>query len=918
MKKTLLPLIYFAFSSMMLAQTTTTWKISVQNQGTAGGYILDKELKSTERIGYSSHYPMEGYLPAWYIQFPKGTFTVKSNNRGTIDVAQMDKAQDIVTAQPAKEFTFRAPAAGWYRFALRGVQPYTELHDFTISSTDAKGADAVYLAAWRSVPSLHLNGFGSSNSKLPLGNSFNWIYNEVQIPEDADYQGTYVEAFGFASGYVGIQNNGKMDDGKTNHTVIFSTWDNGDTDSDASLAGYKRSGVIAIDSTLKRTVAERFGGEGTGVHVLLNGDYWKPGHWVRFLLNVQPEQIQLKDGSNYENTIISAWYNVRGIDDKWHYISSQRMAGQVRYFGEGFNSFLEEFTRGATSQGHMPHKAYYRRVFTRSMQGGEWFNRNQFSFGHTDGGTAKGARNDRYQTQLTYDGEPAAFMQAGGYIEPKGGSPITLKYLQPGDFLPSDETLAQLHAQYVAPAIHTQDVERMKTLMADIYTEIPQKEWSVTGFSTQETSGEGENGRAAFVLDGKPATFWHTEWMSNTHSNFPHYIDFKHKGEVQLSRIVLVNDAKHSGSSYRARTVNVQLKDAMGGWKTQGVYGLANADQQEIVFPQALTLADGQGLRLRFTEGYAGNRGFMAVAEMRFEGKNPERLREILAEQVAKADQWNHYSKADVEKYLGEVNEHLATATEQEMSTALLTLAQKGKVIKYVPITQQSALNAERCYVLSNADVTGILVNPKDATAPSLRNVDATRTKDALELYTQSVSVTEAAANWLIVGDDRPGNQTQYVIYNLQTGLFLQPANGETPATMSETPVKVRIALNGTGFTLSSTTGKRSHLVANPSTPQGQELTGIGNKGATWHIYENLALQPQVTLVKALRDYLKTGKFEKPVIPTGIATLRLAGAGGEIGQNADEVRFDLSGRKVTTPHDGEIVVTSHGKAVYTR
>ena len=220
--------------------------------------------------------------------------------------------------------------------------------------------------------------------------------------------------------------------------------------------------------------------------------------------------------------------------------------------------------------------------------------------------------------------------------------------------------------------------------------------------------------------------------------------------------------------------------------------------------------------------------------------------------------------------------------------------------------------------MLSNADVTGILVNPKDATVPSLRNVDATRTKDALELYTQTVSVTDSTANWLIVGDDRPGNQTQYVIYNLQTGLFLQPANGTVATTMSEMPVKVRIALNGTGFTLSGTTGKRSHLVANPSAPQGQELTGIGNKGATWHIYENLALQPQVTLVKALkalRDYLKTGKF---VAPTGIATLRLAGAGGEIGQNADEVRFDLSGRKVTTPHDGEIVVTSHGKAVYTR
>ena len=70
--------------------------------------------------------------------------------------------------------------------------------------------------------------------------------------------------------------------------------------------------------------------------------------------------------------------------------------------------------------------------------------------------------------------------------------------------------------------------------------------------------------------------------------------------------------------------------------------------------------------------------------------------------------------------------------------------------------------------------------------------------------------------------------------------------------------------------------------------------------------------------MKALRDYLKTGKFEKPVIPTGIAALRSTGASGKNGQNADEVRFDLSGRQVTTPHDGEIVVTSHGKAVYTR
>lgn len=918
MKKTILSLICFAFAAMMMAQTTTNWTISVANQGTAGGYIVDKQLKSTDRVAYSERYPAQGYMPAWYIRFPKGNYTVKSQNNGVIDVHQVDKNLDVVTNQSAKSFIFRAPAAGWYRFVLRNGQPSQSLHDFSISSTDVKGADAVYLAAWRSVPSLHLNGFESTNARLPQGNVYNWIYNEVQIPEDADFQGTYVEAFGFHNGYIGIQNNGRMADGKINHTVIFSSWDNGDTDSNPTLAGYKRSGVIAIDSTLKNTVAERFGGEGTGVHVLLNGDYWKPGHWVRFLVNVQPEQIQLKDGSNYENTIISAWYNVRGLDDKWHYISSQRMAGQVNYFGSGFNAFLEEFTRGATSQGHIPHKAYYRRIFTRSMQGGEWFNRNIFWFGHTDGGNAKGARNDRYQTKVNYDGEDAAYMQSGGYIEPKAGEAITLKYVEPGDFLPSDSVLAQLQAQYVAKALHTQDVQRMNTRMNDTYEEIPQKEWQLKVKSSEETVGEGSNGRAALVLDGDAQTFWHTEWQSGSNKRFPHYLEFVHTGATTLNRIVLQNDAKHSGNRYRARKVVVQVVDSKGKTTTQGTYTLGNGDQQEIVLSPALELSENERLRLRFTEGYDRNEGMMAVSEIRFEKKNLERLRELFLAEYNSAGQWNHYTKTDVEKYLGEVKTHLATATESEIQSALLMLSQKGKVIKYLPITNLAALNAERCYVLTNADVSGVLVQPEGAAAPTLRNVDAKRATNTLDTYVQTMSVADSAANWLLVADERSGSATQYVVYNLKSGMFLQPAKGDMAATMGDKPAKFRLIQQDNNFKLMSVAGGTYPLVAHPEAAEGKELTGRGTKGALWSIYENLYYQPNFRLVNAIRAYFKTGKFEKPAILTGIAALRLAGAGGEKGQNVDEVRFDLSGRQVTTPHDGEIVVTSHGKAVYTR
>lgn len=469
----------------------------------------------------------------------------------------------------------------------------------------------------------------------------------------------------------------------------------------------------------------------------------------------------------------------------------------------------------------------------------------------------------------------------------------------------------------MAKALHTQEVQRMNTRMNDTYEEIPQKEWQLKGKSSEETVGEGSNGRAALVLDGDAKTFWHTEWQSGSNKRFPHYLEFVHTGATTLNRIVLQNDAKHSGNRYRARKVVVQVVDSKGKTTTQGTYTLGNGDQQEIVLSSTLELSAQQRLRLRFTEGYDPNEGMMAVAEIRFEKKNLERLRELFLAEYNSVGQWNHYTKTDVEKYLGEVKTHLATATESEIQSALLMLSQKGKVIKYLPITNLAALNAERCYVLTNAEVSGVLVQPEGAVAPTLRNVDAKRATNTLDTYAQTMSVADSAANWLLVADEQSGSATQYVVYNLKSGMFLQPAKGDVAATMGDKPAKFRLTQQGSNFKLMSAVGGSS-LVAHPEAAEGKELTGRGTKGAVWSIYENLYYQPNFRLVNAIRAYFKTGKFEKPVVPTGIATLRLAGAGGEIGQNADEARFDLSGRQVITPYDGEIVVTSHGKAVYTR
>ena len=128
---------------------------------------------------------------------------------------------------------------------------------------------------------------------------------------------------------------------------------------------------------------------------------------------------------------------------------------------------------------------------------------------------------------------------------------MTLAYQKDPDYLPTDSVLAALVKRDVLPAIQAQDVQRMRTALRDTYAEIPQSQWNVVGFSSQEASGEdnGRNGLAKLVLDGNNSTFWHSEWRSGSHNNYPHSITFSHNGETTLERITLTTDAGHSDAN---------------------------------------------------------------------------------------------------------------------------------------------------------------------------------------------------------------------------------------------------------------------------------------------------------------------------------------------------------------------------------
>lgn|GEM_PF-1162339 len=58
------------------------------------------------------------------------------------------------------------------------------------------------------------------------------------------------------------------------------------------------------------------------------------------------------------------------------------------------------------------------------------------------------------------------------------------------------------------------------------YPDFDRSAWKVLGFDSEETSGEGaNNGRVIQALDGKPGTFWHTQYSSSL-PGFPHWASF--------------------------------------------------------------------------------------------------------------------------------------------------------------------------------------------------------------------------------------------------------------------------------------------------------------------------------------------------------------------------------------------------------
>lgn len=460
-------------------------------------------IKLNVKKGYSAKFRLTIVAPdAPDVQLFSKTFTANGTD-SNVDVTVGD-------------VTFKRSAYYRYRLeCLSGNQNINLIRSFTFKTT---ATEKPYVANYLSSPSVHLYSWGSTDPNAPKGDAYDWCFMEIMLPQESDIIGTYAMALGVLDGYMGIQMNGYTADGSPRHDVLFSMWDDGSTDEDPNLPEYMRAGAVDWDPL---TTTNRFGNEGTGVQTYRKGPYWTPGKYVQFITNCRPETTSYTTYVNgkptvhtQHNMLVSAWFNA--LDGKgWQYMATVRKRNSTTYF-DAWYSFLENYN---ASTGQANRIAYYRNGYMRTRSNGKWYNRNSVGFGHTDGGDNTGARTDYGQGTTDNPADRTFFMQTGGYTSTQKTKTVTALAT---DNTPVDTiNITPLNDRVLTAIANEKERNEKEQLFNDNI--LKKTGWKAIEYSSEETAGEGTNGRAQQIVDDDDNTYWHPQWYGNT-AQLPHYI----------------------------------------------------------------------------------------------------------------------------------------------------------------------------------------------------------------------------------------------------------------------------------------------------------------------------------------------------------------------------------------------------------
>ena len=864
----------------MLPAQATTWQAKTDTIWPARHYReLNGEATGSQRSNtYINWNYTEGTTLVYGIHFPTGhvradaVFKAKSGKKVTFGVRIVHPATGTVvldtsttstqttTAEQRMEIMpdTEMPYDGWYRFELKCPNGSNTLNQLSLllfqrSSTLNITDSEIFMA-----PSVHL-WWSTKVTGAPSGQSYNWTYLEVMYPSAYAQSATYQMAIGTDGMYSGIQMPNRSD-GSYGHTVLFSVWDNGDTDKDKSLPDIMRAGAVDLGP---EAYATRFGGEGTGSSIRYNrDDFWEFDHWVQFLYNVRPDIISVtnEDGTvtEFESTLQTVWFK-QAEEADWHYMGTLRMAGANR-LTSGIYSFLENF---GDKGGNLMRRCYFRNGAMRSAATGEWYALNHAGYGHTQG---KGTRNSRYDyghgvTELF---DKTFYLETGGYMGTRD-SANTCEPPVMGE-MPWVDTIniARLERRVDEGIVHY-NAKTMQSRIETTRTVSDPATWKLIAFSDEETEGEGDYGRAAMMLDGDKSSYYHNKWKNGT-ASYPHTFTFEAPDTVTVSSLRLYQSRD---KNYRAKTMILYSSNDGTHWATAASrLTIEDTDYPFIQFPNPVTA---KYFRIRFTAGYGSN---LVINELYFMHEYRLESTLALAQQIIdESDTWGGYAPADIEELLAVYADGTCTDIDA-LREAIRNLGATAQPLTYGVVAKAESFTPLAVYQLHNASGRGDLI----ATADDKASIVASNVSNALEAYRMPCSVTNPYCNWMILHSDK---YNEYYLYNLGAKKYLV-AEG-TVASLSDVPTPISFSKSGNGFlittqkkyinisasaeapvVLRTTTGAtaifqlRTNQYLRPDESTVRELTTNAEQAAHENIGESLFIQGLQTYGKAFVAYPDT------------------------------------------------------------
>ncbi len=794
-----------------------------------------------------------------YAKFPKVNVKVIYPQTGQVLGESSFGCEEIASKERTSDLfgVINFPADDFYRVELTS-ENWQELKSIKYFNYYRESTDPVLIPRNFGGTSAYLSGFSSTHPDAPSGNAYDWAYVECMVPTKKQYPGMYYMTFGTPTGYMGIQTNFHKGGDEYERNVLFSIWDAENMDENPDLAEYLQTKVL--DGNLQ-AVHTHAGGEGSSASVMFQSDpkWWRPDHWVQFLVNTRPMTtpvtVKTKDNRDstfdYGYTVTTAWYKMDTMPE-WRYMASMRAAGICRNLG-GWHNFIEPFTSAA---GQFIHRVYHRHAAMRSAASGKWYNRNQLSLGH-EGITDRAYHYD-YGRGATQDYDNCFFLDMGGYVH-KHDSSTVVPLAKDMTFVDTINIDA-LHKR-VDQAIARDDYYNFASKVNACADVIAPTTWTVVSEETSSASN------AVKVVDGNEATIW------TTHES-PAFLTLVAEEEQTVTSFEVYWTNQYAS---RCHFVNIETSADGENWTTAYEnLEIRCLDRVEVSLPQPIKT---KYMRMKFHYKYTPSTT-LSINELTFRGAHDlDKLKALAEDNFEKADFINAYNTSD----LGGVKEAYNAGETQPLADALYDLASNGKFNRTYKVADRLYFSADHMYYLKNAYGYGALSANTDGT--SITATGAT-SDDALPQFKDNEVMNDLNNNWLILKDDRFQG---YYLYNVGAKKFL---NFDAEGKLSTEAQVLNIRQSGKAFYITPW-GENNSIALYPSLENPAIVDSRAGNHSLFAIYDNMLMEKTIATCDSILTITETaGKLA--LYKDGINRMLEAPVGVVGGFTSEDAREALS------------------------